>query len=328
MAQPRGRHFIVPLVMDRDAIQAERCTMYDIDLAAGLDVLSLLQWLATRNLIMNHYLCATCNVATSLTQFRRKSDGYMWRCNICKSLKSVRDRSFFGKSKLHLRTLIQFIYCWARDMPQMNCALESGLGPSCTRTTVDWANFCRDVCKQWIEQHPCVIGGLDDNGLSKTVEIDESKFFHRKYHRGLWREGHWVFGGIERESKKCFLVEVPDRTEATLTPIIRRHILPGTIIISDGWPSYRNISAIDGGIYEHNVVVHERNFVDPDDTDTHTQNVENMWMRAKRKIRQQYGTSEALFESYLSEFLWRNSVGNRDVFATFLQCISDVYPLD
>jgi hypothetical protein len=38
--------------------------------------------------------------------------------------------------------------------------------------------------------------------------------------RGQWREGHWVFGGVERNSEKYFLVEVPDRTEVTLLGII------------------------------------------------------------------------------------------------------------
>ena len=88
-----------------------------------------------------------------------------------------------------------------------------------------------------------------DNGDPITVEIDESKFFHRKYHRGQWNQGHCVFGGTERGSGKCFLVEVPDRTAATLQAKIRQYILPGSHIIWDGWAAYANVCAIGGGIY-------------------------------------------------------------------------------
>ena len=42
-----------------------------------------------------------------------------------------------------------------------------------------------------------------------------------------------MFGGIERDTGKCFLVEVPDRTRATLEPIVLQLILPGSHIISD-----------------------------------------------------------------------------------------------
>ena len=51
------------------------------------------------------------------------------------------------------------------------------------------------------------------------MEIDESKFGKRKYHRGRRVDGVRVFGGIERESR-CFMVSVEDRTVATLIPII------------------------------------------------------------------------------------------------------------
>ena len=56
------------------------------------------------------------------------------------------------------------------------------------------------------------------------MEIDESKFGKRKYNRGRWQEGHWVFGGIERHTKKAFLVEVPQRDAATLIPIIQHYL--------------------------------------------------------------------------------------------------------
>ena len=61
------------------------------------------------------------------------------------------------------------------------------------RVTVDWFNFCRDVCAQYFLDHPIVIGGP-----GTVVEIDESKFGKRKYKRegsgwalGFWRNRAW-----------------------------------------------------------------------------------------------------------------------------------------
>ena len=104
-----------------------------------------------------------------------------------------------------------------------------------------------------------------------------------------------MFGGIEWISGKCFLVEVPDRKRETFEAMIRQYILPGSHTVSDGWASYRNIEDIDNGVYTHDIIVHETNFVDPADETIHTQNVENLWMRVKRKLRRQFGTLEQLF---------------------------------
>ena len=91
------------------------------------------------------------------------------------------------------------------------------------------------------------------------------------------------------------MVEVPDRREQTLLQLLERHILPGSHIVSDGWRAYANIKRINNnGIYEHSDVVHQRNFVDPADAEVHTQNIENTWMRAKRKLKRQFGTSRAI----------------------------------
>ena len=45
---------------------------------------------------------------------------------------------------------------------------------------------------------------LQIGGPGKVVEIDESKFGRRKYNRGRYQEGHWVFGGVERGTSKAY----------------------------------------------------------------------------------------------------------------------------
>ena len=78
-------------------------------------------------------------------------------------------------------------------------------------------------------------------GEGKIVQIDESKFGKQKYHQGLHVEGQWVFGGIEQEGRKCFMVAANKRDEAASLPLIERWIEPGTVIMSDCWKAYCNL---------------------------------------------------------------------------------------
>ncbi len=47
-------------------------------------------------------------------------------------------------------------------------------------------------------------------------------------------------------------------------------------IVSDGWVSYEDIPFLLGGIYTHDVVIHEEDFVDPDDQEVLIQTVESL----------------------------------------------------
>ena len=80
-------------------------------------------------------------------------------------------------------------------------------------------------------------------GSNKTVEIDESKFGRRKYHRDHPVKGQSVFGGLEREPGKTFLVPLPYRTADTLKAVIDAWIEPGTAVNSDCWGAYRDLDA-------------------------------------------------------------------------------------
>jgi len=55
----------------------------------------------------------------------------------------------------------------------------------------------------------------------------------RKNQMGRVLPQQWVFGGICRGSGECFMFAVPDRSAATLMPIIVQSIRPGTTIMSD-----------------------------------------------------------------------------------------------
>lgn len=58
------------------------------------------------------------------------------------------------------------------------------------------------------------MGGTDDNNEPIVAAVDESKYFHRKYHRSQQRENRGVLmAWKERQSEKCFLIEVPDYSE-------------------------------------------------------------------------------------------------------------------
>ena len=154
-------------------------------------------------------------------------------------------------------------------------------------------------------------------GPGMTVEIDESKFGKTKYNRARYIEGQWVFGGICRQTKACFLVPVAQRGKDTLLPIIRAHILPGTRVMSDMWKACLK----DEG-YSYLTVNHSLNSVDPD-TGAHIQRIENTRWGVKRSMPCT-GTSKDLFESYLLEWMWRKHYGD-DFFGNTLKHNLDLY---
>ncbi|XP_017466934.1 PREDICTED: uncharacterized protein LOC108359533 [Rhagoletis zephyria] len=131
-----------------------------------------------------------------------------------------------------------------------------------------------------------VVKGRKIGGVGSIVEIDESKFGRRKYHRGHAVEGQWVFGGVERGTNKCFLVPVEKRDKETLLAVIKNWILPNTTIVSDFWKAYDCLS--DEG-YVHFKV----NFKDPE-TQQHTNTIEGLWRHVKYSIPQYHRNKNGL----------------------------------
>ena len=159
-------------------------------------------------------------------------------------------------------------------------------------------------------------------GEGKIVQIDESKFGKRKYHRGHRVEGPLVFGGIKNDSRKCFLIAVDKRDEQTLLPLIQKWIKPGTTIISDCWKAYCNLEKYG---YTHRTVNHSKEFVNKDGDNTNK--MEGHWRHAKVKMPP-FGARKHHFSSYLAEFMWRYTNRDNDLFEMFLTANPKIYALN
>ncbi|KAG2191992.1 hypothetical protein INT47_006629 [Mucor saturninus] len=199
------------------------------------------------------------------------------------------------------------------------------------------------------------------------IQIDESKFGKRKHHRGHRVEGVWVFGMVEaikvgEEMKKhrgvwykkpifsagrLFDCTVPNRTTATLKPIIEAHCVRGSVTRSDGWGVYTfmhpadiqlpdgtyqdNTQAYQDGDYffrQHHVVNHSENFATEDQVKgnhteglIHTNLIEGMWLDVKKSIAPCYRNEEFCADKLL-EYLWRRE--NKNVYDSLNRALKEV----
>ncbi|KAJ8932577.1 hypothetical protein NQ314_014568 [Rhamnusium bicolor] len=184
-------------------------------------------------------------------------------------------------------------------------------------TIVDYFSFIREVFIYWASKNSEVIGGE-----GKIVEIDEAKIGKRKYNKGRYLEGQWVFGGIERGSRKFFMVAVEDRSSETLLSIIREKIRPNTTIHTDGWKSY---DCLDENSYSHLTVNHSVNFVDPH-TGTHTQNVERMWLEVRKLVPRFGRKKNTLRGIFVGVFIYYETQGSQDKVPCLLEVGRRIVP--
>ena len=84
---------------------------------------------------------------------------------------SVRDGSFFAKSKITLQKWLILLYWWVREYPVSDAAEEAEVTRA---TSVQAYQYFRDVCTAKLLQAPILLGGP---GI--IVQIDESLYRHK-----------------------------------------------------------------------------------------------------------------------------------------------------
>ena len=270
----------------------------------------VVEFLREREVLRTSATCSKCVRPMSTQKRRNAYDGICFRCSKCKAEKSIRIGSLLVDCRLSLQVFASLLYLLQTEMPFKFIAEILDLRVD---TVGDYANLLREEYSKDLIENGQMLGGL-----GRIVQIDEPLLAKakraRNNHARPVRE-QWVFGGYDGEARLGWIELVENRERETLFPLIREWCHEGSIIVSDAWPAYCHIreGVIHSHIqeqlgFEHRIVVHEHNFVDPD-SGAHTNNVEAYWQRCKRRFKRMYGTSRILLPSHVDEFLWQERLG-------------------
>lgn len=274
------------------------------------DTCSANQMFAKFKLIKNRQRCRSCEGMPQLSYVKSKSslDGYRWQCTRpCTYTCTIRYGSYFQDSRYSFNEIFLFLHKYIKGDTFSDISYELSKEP---KSVSNLADLAREVICNFIHDNGQMIGGREADGGRKIVEIDESQFFKRKYNQGRLVNGQWYVGGIERGTRNCFIVPVPNRNAQTMVSVISSYVNDGSLIITDKWRAYtRALSEMPQ--MKHSSVNYSLNFVDPDNPMIHTQNIEGLWSRSKYFIRKKKGISVEKQSQYLIQFLWEYKFSKR-----------------
>ncbi len=144
-------------------------------------------------LLVESWKCDVCGVDCNLCQSNNSLDGVGWRCPSRKHEYRIRTFSFFEKSHFSFQDILQFIKCFLDNNTLFTLSKFSGLDYK--KTSVVWANFIRDLYKQWVSDHydnvqlSCVTKLMNPFSADNVNTIVETHTWVWKYAILVWLNG-------------------------------------------------------------------------------------------------------------------------------------------
>ena len=136
------------------------------------------------------------------------------------------------------------------------------------------------------------------------VEADESYFGgRRKGRRGRGAAGKVVVFNILKCNGRVYTVVVDNAKFETLLPVIKKKIMPDSIVYTDSLSSY---DKLDVSGFTHHRINHSKEFAD---RQNHINGIENFWNQAKRVLRKYNGIDRKSFPLFLKECEFRFNFG-------------------
>ncbi|CAM3834037.1 IS1595 family transposase [Avibacterium endocarditidis] len=136
------------------------------------------------------------------------------------------------------------------------------------------------------------------------IELDESYFGgKRKGKRGRGAKGKTAVFGMLKQEGKVYTVVVENTKTDTLLPVIKRKIMPDSIVYTDYYHCY---DVLDVSEFKHFRINHSTHFAE---AKNHINGIENFWNQAKRVLRKYNGIDKKSFPLFLKECEFRFNCG-------------------
>lgn len=284
-----------------------------------------LQFLRSHGVLPNNVTCPKCGKACILRKGRN-----LWRCTHSYVLQKRRKRyhcnfcvsdfkgSFLDNARIPPWKVLVFVnhfisHLWDHKTT-IRCLNISGA------TSTNWRSFCCEVTDKWIEnQEP--IGG---EGVE--VEIGETLIMESRYEEGKVLDQIVLIGGIERKTKRRFIVPLTNpfgekRSKETFRSLIKKHVKPGSIIYSDSLAACEKLNKLG---YQHFTV--NQSEIKQTNEPVSTAMIEQLLNDAKEFVRRP-GMAPRYMTQYVGQYLFISSVeDNKTLLHKFFIEAAKLYP--
>ena len=201
--------------------------------------------------LINYSCVKKCGGLMKPERAKKTKLGHIFRCKKCRCGVSWTHNTWFQGKKISIIDCLILIFYWCFNFSVKQVSTLTSLSEN---TIVGYFDSIRKVCVDDV-----VNSGQKLGGVGETVEIDETHLYTRKYHKGrvlaLEKEQIWFVGGIERRTKKVFVVLTKKRDKNKLNQIIEQWVEKGTTIYTDGWRGYNDLFHLG---YDHSSVNHKK----------------------------------------------------------------------
>eukprot|EP00359_Climacostomum_virens_P005625 CAMPEP_0204914014 /NCGR_PEP_ID=MMETSP1397-20131031/11875_1 /ASSEMBLY_ACC=CAM_ASM_000891 /TAXON_ID=49980 /ORGANISM="Climacostomum Climacostomum virens, Strain Stock W-24" /LENGTH=396 /DNA_ID=CAMNT_0052085407 /DNA_START=573 /DNA_END=1760 /DNA_ORIENTATION=- len=271
-------------------------------LAICRDPLDALAFLLQHRIFRPLHTCGRCYDPDGTPKLSKlqysSSNSFSWQCPGCKHRASVKEGSPWQRFSISPDRLVLFMFLWSIEMRDVEIGrfldMASTVGSAVSKAIRDCV--AKHFCSNFVQ-------------FTGTCEVGEINYFKRKIEIGKSRRREkWVFGIVERESRRVYMEVIPSRTKEHILPILLKRCALGSTILTEKWAGY---GRLENHGYPH--YTYERQIPTGDTfKDVHGRMILLYFTWAKRdlKMRNRQGGD---LQNYLYEFCWRKHLASNDV---------------